>query len=94
MEIPDYSGGFGWGRTRLRLGHDGKEEDAADSQGPHVSDSRERGARAATTSWVGPCYRDGRVEKNGCSARRPKRKEGEQAGSVRLGRASRPPGRR
>jgi hypothetical protein len=49
MEIPDYSSGFGWGQTRLRLGHDGKEEDTADSQGPHVSDSRERGARVAVT---------------------------------------------
>jgi hypothetical protein len=54
MEIPDYSGGFGWGRTRLRLGHDGKEEDAADSRGPLVSDSRERGARTAVAP--GPAH--------------------------------------
>jgi hypothetical protein len=65
MEIPDYSSGFGWGQTRLWLGYDGKKEDAADHRGPHVSDSRERGARAAATSWAGPCYRDGRAEESG-----------------------------
>jgi hypothetical protein len=93
MEILDYSGGFGWGRTRLWLGHDRKEEDATDSGVPPVSDSVVRDTRPLLRS--GPAHA-GRNRGNelGSSAQPRKRERREQAGSVRLGRASRPPGRR
>jgi hypothetical protein len=53
---PDFLGGFGWGDVCLWLGHDGREEDAADSGVPPVSDSEERGARLLLCS--GPAHAD------------------------------------
>jgi hypothetical protein len=50
---PGFLGGFGWGDVRLRLGHDGREEDAADSGVPPVSDSESEGREAAAALWAG-----------------------------------------
>jgi hypothetical protein len=48
-------------------------------------------ARTATTSWVGPCYRCGRAKENGCSARQPNSRNGEEQAEAA---SSRPPSRR
>jgi hypothetical protein len=53
---PGFLGGFGWDDVHLWLGHDGREEDEADSGVPPVSDSEERNAWPLLRS--GPAHAD------------------------------------